>query len=168
LGFELSNDDLNKAFERFKTLADSKKEVSDKDLESIVADEVYQVAEIFGLKYVQIVAGNTTRPLACVQLHFESEVLEGSQTGAGPVDAIFQTIDHIIGEKMNLVDFSIHSVTGGTDALGEVTVRIQDGGNMFTGRGSALDVLVASTKAYLQAVNKMLSQRDEVRIKPTL
>ena len=77
-------------------------------------------------------------------------------------------VGHIISEKIDLVDFSIHSVTGGTDALGEVTVRIQDGGNIFTGRGSELDVLVASTKAYLHAVNKMLSQRSEHRIKPTL
>ncbi|NBV42556.1 2-isopropylmalate synthase, partial [bacterium] len=168
LGFELEPAALNKAFERFKALADSKKEVSDKDLESIVADEVYQVPEIFGLKYVQIVAGNTTRPLACVQLQKDDEILEGSQTGAGPVDAIFQTIDHIIGEPIDLVDFSIHSVTGGTDALGEVTVRIRDGGNVFTGRGSALDVLVASTKAYLQAINKMLAQNEQERIKPTL
>ncbi len=168
LGFELNAEAINKAFERFKAIADSKKEVSDKDLESIVSDEVYQAPEIFKLKYVQIVAGNTTRPIACVQLVYQEEVLEGSQTGAGPVDAIFQTIDHIISEKVNLVDFSIHSVTGGTDALGEVTVRIQDGGNVFTGRGSELDVLVASTKAYLHAINKMLSQRSEDRIKPTL
>jgi len=168
LGFDLTPEAINKAFERFKAIADSKKEVSDKELESIVADEVYQAPEIFKLKYVQIVAGNTTRPIACVQLMYEDEVLEGSQTGAGPVDAIFQTIDHIIREKINLVDFSIHSVTGGTDALGEVTVRIQDGGNTFTGRGSELDVLVASTKAYIHAINKMLADRGEHRIKPTV
>lgn len=168
LGYELDGDDLNKAFDRFKLVADSKKEVSDKDLESLVSDEIYQGDEIFRLKYVQIVAGNTTRPIACVQLTVDGETIEGSQTGAGPVDAIFQTIDHIIQEKFNLLDFSIHSVTGGTDALGEVTVRIQDGGNIFTGRGSELDVLVASTKAYLHAINKMVANRNETRVKPTL
>ncbi len=168
LGFNLSGDPLNKAFDRFKLLADTKKEVSDKDLESIVADEVYQVAEYFKLKYIQIVAGNTTRPLACVQLKSNDELLEGARTGAGPVDAIFQTIDHIIGEKINLVDFAIHAVSGGTDALGEVTVRVQDNSSIYTGRGSDLDVLVASTKAYLQAINKMLAERSETRVRPTV
>ncbi|MFC1752875.1 2-isopropylmalate synthase [Thermoproteota archaeon] len=160
LGFDLPKDDLNKAFDRFKRLADKKKEVSDKDIESIVADEIYQAPEIFSLKYVQIVAGNTTRPTACVQLTQNNTLLEKAEIGAGPVDAIYKTIDAIIGETIDLVDFSIHSVTGGTDALGEVTVRIRDENRVFTGRGSSMDVLVASAKAYLSAVNKMFAFRS--------
>lgn len=166
LGFELSKEDINKAFERFKTLADQKKEISDKDLESIVANEVYQAPEIYTLRYVQIVAGNTTRPTACVQLEKEGQLIEGAYSGAGPVDAIYQTIDALIEEPITLVDFVVHSVTGGTDALGEVTVRIQDQGRIFTGRGADLDVLVASTKAYIAAVNKLLFFRESKQIKP--
>jgi 2-isopropylmalate synthase len=161
LGFSLSKAELNKAFERFKQLADKKKEISDKDLESIIADEVYQAPEVFALKYVQIVAGNTTRPTATVELTNNNEIIEGSHIGAGPVDAIYMCIDELIGEKINLVDFAIHSVTGGTDALGEVTVRIKYNGNIFTGRGSSLDVLVSSAKAYISAINKMLAFREK-------
>ncbi len=168
LGYDLDKESLNKAFERFKLLADKKKEVSDKDLTSIVADEVHHVQELFVLEYVQVTAGNTTRPAACVQLRREETVLEKTATGAGPVDAIFQTIDQIIGEPIALVDFAIHAVTGGTDALGEVTVRIKDGDRIFTGRGAEMDVLVASAKAYLQAINKMLAEREQYRIKATV
>jgi 2-isopropylmalate synthase len=168
LGYSLDKDALNKAFDRFKLLADKKKEVSDKDLSSIVSDEVHQIQEIFSLEYVQITAGNTTRSTACVQLRCDGDLLEKTATGAGPVDAVFQTIDHIIGEPIDLVDFAVQAVTGGTDALGEVTVRIKDAGRIFTGRGSAMDVLVAATKAYLQAVNKMLAERDQYRIKATV
>ncbi len=165
LGFELSTEELNKAFERFKALADQKKEVSDKDIASIVADQVYHAPEIFQVHYVQVTAGNTTRPTACVQLIRDEETLEGTATGAGPVDAIYKAIDFILGEAIDLVDFSIHSVTGGTDALGEVTVRIRDKDRVFMGRGSDLDVLTAASKAYIAAINKMLSFRDVQTIK---
>ncbi|MCP4050344.1 MAG: 2-isopropylmalate synthase [bacterium] len=157
LGFDLTVEELNKAFKRFKQLADKKKEVSDRDIESIIADEVYHAPEIYSLEYVQIVAGNTTRPTACVQLISEEKLIEAAEMGAGPVDAIYKTIDKLVGQEIDLVDFSIHSVTGGTDALGEVTVRIRDEDKLFIGRGSSMDVLVASAKAYLAAINKMLS-----------
>jgi 2-isopropylmalate synthase len=157
LGFDLDNESLQKAFERFKKLADNKKEVSDRDIESIIADEVYHAPEIYQLKYVQIVAGNTTRPTASIQLVKDGEVIEGACLGAGSVDAIYKTIDELIGININLVDFSIHSVTGGTDALGEVTVRITENNKVFIGRGSSMDVLDASAKAYIGAINKMLS-----------
>jgi len=159
LGYELEGDDLNKAFERFKAMADIKKEVSDKDLESILADQMYHAPEIFKLQYVQITAGNTTRPTACVQLEKEGELIEETRTGAGPVDAAYRAIEAAIGFPIELVDFSIHSVSGGTDALGEVTVRLRDNGKVFMGRGSHMDVLVASSKAYVAAVNKMLEFR---------
>jgi 2-isopropylmalate synthase len=165
LGFELSPEDLNKAFERFKALADQKKEVSDKDIASIVADQVYTAPEIFHLEYVQVTAGNTTRPTACVQLSKEGTTLEATATGAGPVDAIYKAIDTVLKETINLVDFSVHSVSGGTDALGEVTVRIRYDDKIFMGRGSDLDVLTASSKAYVAAVNKMLAFRDINTIK---
>ena len=166
LGYTLSTEDLNKAFERFKALADQKKEVTDPDLDAIVSDEVYHAPEIYQLDYVQAVSGNTTRPTACVQLKKENTTLEGTHTGAGPVDAAYKTIDALIGETVNLVDYTIHAVTGGTDALAEVTVRIKDKDRIFTGRGSSLDVLVASVKAYINGINRMLSFRDHKQEKP--
>lgn len=168
LGYSLSKEELNKAFERFKQLADKKKEVLDDDIRSIVADEVHHSPEIYTLKLVQVVSGNMSRPTATVQLEKEGQVIEDAQMGAGPVDAIYKTIDSLIGESITLVDYSIHSVTGGTDALGQVTVRIRDKDRVFAGRGSALDVLVASAKAYLEAINRMLFFRDSTRIKALL
>ena len=158
LGYELHKEDLEKAFDRFKVLADKKKEISDKDIESIVADEIYQVNEIYSLKYVQVVSGNTTRPTATVQLFKQGqELIEGAEIGEGPIDAIYKVINKLVIDKVNLLDFSIHSVSGGTDALGEVTVRICEGDRIFTGRASDMDVLVASAKAYVSAINKMLN-----------
>lgn len=166
LGYRLTPDAQEKAFERFKAIADSKKTLSDADIHALISDEVVHVDETYHLNYIQIVAGNRTRPLACVQLAHQGQLLEGAHVGAGPVDAIFQTIDRLIQEDIQLVDFSIHSVTGGTDALGEVTIRIQDGRERFTGRGADLDVLVASAKAYIQAINKMISRRKDPSTKP--
>lgn len=161
LGYQLSSEDLEKAFTRFKELADKKKTVSDKDLQSIVADEIFQVPEFYKLQLIQIMSGNTTRPTATVQLLKGTDIIECAEIGSGPVDAIYRTIDRLIGETINLVDFVIHSVTDGTDALGEVTVRISEGDTIYTGRGSDLDVLVASAKAYIAAVNKMLHARQK-------
>ncbi|MFA5880145.1 MAG: 2-isopropylmalate synthase [Candidatus Margulisiibacteriota bacterium] len=158
LGYSLSKEEIEKAFERFKLLADRKKEVSDKDIESIVADEIYQANEIYKLKYVQVVSGNTTMPTATVQLVKQNgDLIEGSEIGEGPIDAIYKVINNLVEDKINLLDFVIHSVSGGTDALGEVTVRICEGEKIFTGRGSDMDVLVASAKAYVAAINKMLN-----------
>lgn len=162
LGYDLSKVEVEKAFERFKQLADKKKDILDEDLESIIADEVFQAPEVFKLKYVQIVSGNTIRPEASVQLVAQDgEIVEGVEMGSGPVDAIYKTIDKLVEEEVNLVDFSIHSVTGGTDALGEVTVRISENDRVFTGRGSDMDVLVAAAKAYVAAINKMLQARNK-------
>lgn len=168
LGFSLSKEELNKAFERFKALADQKKEIRDNDIISIVSDEVFQAPEVFTLQYVQVVAGNTTRPTACVQLQKAGKTIEATTTGAGPVDALYRAIDSLVNVKFKLVDYIIHSVTDGTDALGEVTVRIQDGENIYTGRGSNLDVLVASAKAYVSAINKLLDAKDQKRVNAKL
>lgn len=161
LGYNLNKAQQEKAFARFKEVADSKKTVSDADIHALIADQVSHVDECYQLHYIQIIAGNRTRPLACVQLKTQDQLLEGVHVGAGPVDAIFQTIDQLVGEPIQLIDFSIHSVTGGTDALADVTVRIQDGSKRFTGRGTDLDVLVASGKAYVHAINKMLARRRD-------
>ncbi len=163
LGFDLSKEEIEKAFEQFKILADKKKTVSDRDIESMVSDEVHNIPETYTFHYVQIIAGNTTRPVACVQIMKNDQLLESVQAGEGPVDAIYRTVEHIVGEKIELVDFTVHSVTGGTDALGEVTIKIRDGNEQFVGRGASLDVLVAATKALISAINKMIHFRQENR-----
>ena len=159
LGYTLEKEQLEKAFERFKALADKKKEVLEEDLESIVTNEIYQPKEVYALEHVQIIGGNKVRPTATVQLKVEDKIIEGAEIGAGPVDAIYKTIDSLIGETIDLKDYIVHAVTGGTDALGEVTVRIKDGSRIFTGRGASIDVLVSSAKAYIMAVNKLLNYR---------
>ena len=164
LGFVLSEDDLEKAFVRFKALADKKKDILEEDLESIVADEIYQMPDTYQLKYVQVVAGNTTKPTAVVQLMKGEEILESAQIGTGPVDAIYKTIDFLVSETVNLKDFTIQSVTQGTDALGVVSVKIMDQGRTFSGRGSSTDVLVSSAKAYIMAINRMLYARGQHKI----
>lgn len=157
LGYSVEEIDLKGAFERFKNLADKKKTVSDRDIISILSDETQHIPEIYQLEYIQIVAGNTTRPCAIVQIRKDDELIEVSETGEGPVDAIFKAIQKATRLDIDLVDYIIHAVTEGTDALGEVTLRIRKDERVYTGRGSALDVLVASANAYVSAINKMLS-----------
>lgn len=165
LGFNLGKEEINKAFERFKLVADKKKEILEEDLISLVVDETRQVKETYKLEYIQVVGGNTTRPTASVQLIQHGQVIEAAGLGAGPVDAIYKTIDTLIQKHIDLVEYTVHSVTGGTDALGEVTVKIRDKGRIFTGRGSSTDVLVSSAKAYIMAINKALNTSE--LIKPT-
>ena len=110
---------------------------------------------------------NQTKPEAEVVLIHNDEILEGRAVGAGSVDAIYKTVDSLINEDIHLIDYVIQAVTEGTDALGEVVVRIKDNDRVFTGRGSSTDVLIASTKAYLMAINKMLNGRLNGQLKPT-
>ena len=156
LGFTLTDTELNRAFKRFKTLADKKKELSDKDIEAIVSDEVYHDDDTYTLIHVQLVSGDQSKPTATIELETAGKRLMGSGVGAGSVDAIYKTIDTLIGEPIQLVDYTIQAVTGGTDALAEVVVRIKKSDRIFTGRGAALDVLVASAKAYISAINKQI------------
>ena len=167
LGYELAGDELNKAYEKFIALADKKKDVSDRDIESLVSTEIAAVEEIYKLVYVQATAGNTTRPTAAVQLEHKGKVLEGAATGDGPVDAAYRAIDSLIKKDFTLVDYVIQSVTGGTDALGEVVVRLSDGPRIFTGRGSSTDIIVASVLAYLNAINKIFAHRGKAGPKAT-
>ena len=160
LGYQLNDDELNKAFERFKFIADQKKEISDEDLHAIVSDELYHAPEIYKLIDIDVHSQSKKQPTATVTVKKDQETITKTQHGVGAVNAIYATIDTIIGEEVNLVDYIVHSVTGGTDALGKVTVRIQDGNHIFKGNGSALDVLMASAKAYLEAVNKMIHHRS--------
>ena len=121
LGYNLNQEDLNKAFDRFKSLADKKKDVMEEDLHSIVSDELYQAQDIYQLDYVEVTSKTATKLIATVKLKtVDNKVIEMQGEGAGSVDAIYKTIEKMIGESIDLIDYTLQSITGGTDALGEV------------------------------------------------
>ncbi len=157
LGFRLSKGELDRAFERFKVLADKKKEVFDDDLVVIVEEELPTTKEIYKLEYVHIVSGTTTVPTATIRLSKEGKTLQDAASGDGPVDACYKTIDRLTGLTPELVDYGLHSVTKGKDALGEVSVKLRHQGIEVLGRGTSTDIIEASAKAYLNAINKIVS-----------
>lgn len=161
LGYELNEDELNRIYISFKELADKKKEVFDEDLETIVQGEISTIPEAFHLKYIHVTSGSQTVPTATVRLEKAGVVFEDAACGDGPIDAAYRTIDRITGVKGELLDYSLRAVTGGKDALGEVTVKVKEGNNIVTGRGSSTDIIEASAIAYLRAVNKIVLLREK-------
>ncbi len=145
-------------------MADQRKEVTDDELESLVADELRVAQEIYALDYMHVVSGGTTIPTATVRLRQNGQSYQGVASGVGSVDAVYSAIDSLIKVPHQLVDYNVSSVTGGTDALGEVMVRISDrSGQIHTGRGSSMDIIEASAKAYLQALNKAVVRSGQTR-----
>ncbi|KAM3105071.1 2-isopropylmalate synthase [Phormidesmis sp. 146-33] len=167
LGFDLSDNELNKAFLRFKELADKKKEVTDWDLESIANDEVQQVPELFKLEMVQVSCGDRAFPTATVSLRTpEGEELIDAATGTGPVDAVYKAINRVINVPNQLIEFSVQSVTAGIDAIGEVTIRIKYGDRIFSGHAGNTDIIVASAQAYVNALNRLYAALQQVESEP--
>ena len=160
LGFELDDRKLLKAFERFKTLADKKKEIFDEDLLSIVEDGIVSIPETYVLEDLNIVSGSRITPKAAIVLKKGSKLFEEESSGDGPVDACYKAIDAVTGLKCKLLDYSLKSITGGKDALGEVTVRIRSDKDEVSGRGTSTDIIEASAKAYVNAVNKLVFSRS--------
>ncbi len=177
MGYHLSQDELNQVFQRFKELADKKKVITDADLEAIVADRLYQPPETYVLEMAQIQCGHPLIPTAVVKLRrvADGTVFTEVGCGTGPVDAVYQAINRIVGVPNKLNEFSIQSITEGMDAVGDVTIRIEAaepigsqqgaqgsrGRRIFTGRGVDTDIVMASAKAYMQALNKLLAARQE-------
>lgn len=159
LGYTLEGDELNRAFQRFKDLADRKRTVTDRDLEALIKDEraVTQVPEICRLDAFQVVSGNQTVPTATVRITREGVPREEAASGNGSVDALYRAIDRATGFEGNLLDYAIRAVTDGQDALGEVTVQVGTEAGTALGRGVAADILEASARAYMAAINKILS-----------
>jgi 2-isopropylmalate synthase len=155
MGYALSDDGLNKAFERFKRLADQKKEVFDEDIEAIVSDEVQQIQEIYVLKHLFVESGTEIRPKATVEVLIDGKAAKQTGSGDGPVDAVYKTLTAITGTKSRLDAYLVKGITGGTDALGEVTVKLEEEGKKVTGHGADTDIIVASAKAYVNALNKL-------------
>ena len=157
LGFDLSEQDLNKAFVRCKELADKKKEISDRDLEAIVKDETQaQVIGGFRLERVQVSCGDHTCPTATVTLYTpDNQELTDAAIGTGPVDAVYRAINRVVNVPNRLIEFSVQSVTAGIDAIGEVTIRLQQDGKIFAGYAANTDIIVASAQAYVNALNRL-------------
>jgi 2-isopropylmalate synthase len=158
LGYRLTSDEIKTAFEKFKDLADRKKTVLDKDIEALVTEKVSAVSEIFELQSYQVSSGNKVVSTAMVSLKRDNKILNEAATGDGPVDAAFNAIERTIGFSMVLEDYSLRAVTEGKDALGEVTTRVSKNGTIFTGRGVSTDIIEASIKAYLNAINRAISE----------
>ncbi|MEW6064825.1 2-isopropylmalate synthase [Desulforamulus profundi] len=158
LGYNLTDEELNLAFTRFKSLADKKKEITDQDLQAMVEDEIRQIPDTYTLEYFHISSGTTVVPTATVGLRAGEERKEDAACGDGPVDAIYNTVDKITGISCTLVNYAINAITGGKDALGDVTVKLKCEGSekVYIGRGVSTDILEASAKAYVNAVNKLM------------
>ncbi|BAZ38087.1 2-isopropylmalate synthase [Calothrix sp. NIES-4101] len=156
LGYELSEVDLNKAFVRFKEVADKKKEITDWDLEALVNDEIQQTPDLFKLELVQISCGDRSRPTATVTIRTpDGQELTDAAIGTGPVDAIYKAINRVTNVPNQLIEFSVQSVTAGIDAIGEVTIRLSHEGRVYSGHAANTDIIVASAQAYVNALNRL-------------
>lgn len=160
LGILLKDDELNRAFERFKSIADKKKQIYDEDLVAIVEDEVKVFEKIWSLESLKALSGTDTKPKVDVVLKRKGELYKKTSSGDGPVDACYKTIDAITKVKGELLDYAIQSVSRGKDAIGEVTVKVKFKNKSVIAHGTSTDILLASAKAYINAVNKSLSQES--------
>jgi len=160
LGYSLSEEDFSRAFSAFKELADKKKEITDRDIESLIAQELRAVSEIYHLDRIQVSCGDRGIPTAAVKLTTsDGQVLADAALGTGPVDAVCKAINRLVGVPNVLTEFSVKSVTEGIDAIGEVLIRVESEGITYTGRGADTDIIVASAKAYMNALNRLLAAR---------
>lgn len=167
LGYDLNREDLNDAFARFKDLADRKREITDRDLEAIVSEQVQLPEALFQLKLVQVSCGTSLMPTATVTVVGEDgEEKTAVSLGTGPVDAVVRALDSLTEEPNELIEFSVKSVTEGIDALGEVTIRIRRDGNLFSGHSADTDVVVAAAQAYINALNRLVAAHGRKSIHP--
>ena len=155
MGYDLSDEEINLVFSKFKDLADKKKHVVDEDLEVIVTEGILRTAEIFKLEYLHVTAGTTVLPMASVKLDINGRTVHGAGYGNGPIDAASNAIGKLTGTESELLRFSVSALTGGTDAQGEVTVRLRENGLLALGRGADPDIITASAKAYVNGLNRL-------------
>ncbi|MCI9129015.1 MAG: 2-isopropylmalate synthase [Eggerthellaceae bacterium] len=161
LGYEFEPEKLDELYEAFLNLADKKKEVYDEDLESLVNERDREADALYALESVQISCGFPLKPTATLTVRNpQGESITVCDWGTGPVDAVYKAVNQVIGTENDLMEYSVQSVTRGIDALGEVTVRVKaENGDIYTGRGADGDIIVSSTKAYLNALNRLLSDK---------
>ena len=155
LGYDLTNEEVNKLFEKMKELADKRKELLDEDIEALIAEEILRIPDVYQLLYLNVVSGTVTIPTATVRLLVDGSEFQSSGFGVGPIDATFNTIAKMTGTRSQLLRFAVNSITGGMDAQGEVTVRLQENGLIALGKGTDPDIITASAKAYINGLNRL-------------
>ena len=155
MGYDLSDEELNIVFKKFKEVADRKKTLEDEDLEAIVTEKILRTADIFSLEYLHVIAGTTVLPMASVQLNIHGRSVKGAGYGNGPIDATYNTIAKLTGTASELLRFSVGALTSGTDAQGEVTVRMRENGLVALGKGADPDIIIAGAKAYINGLNRL-------------
>jgi len=165
LGYNLSKDEIALAFDEFKKLADKKKNITDKDIEALIEERASEIEEYIEMESFQINSGNKLISTAVIRVIVKDRVITESATGDGPIDASFNAIERALGINIKLEEYTLRAVTGGKDALGEVFVRVLDrnveNDKIYIGRGISTDVLEASVKAYINAINRMISEKGE-------
>ncbi|MHC4333570.1 MAG: 2-isopropylmalate synthase [Planctomycetota bacterium] len=162
LGFKLTETELEQAYQRFLEIADKKKEVFDEDIAVIINDEIHIVVEkVYQLEYLHVACGTGTLPTASVRMKVKDETKQAAACGDGPVDAAYEAIREATGLSPKLESYSIRAVTSGKEALGEATVSISEDGRTYIGRGISTDIIESSAKAYVDAINRMVSTKDK-------
>ncbi len=161
LGHELSEELLQRAFDKFKALADLKKEVFDEDLDAIIAEEARE-EEKYKLDHITVTCGSFAVATATVQLEIDGKPVRTAELGDGPVDATLKAIKKLTKTKAKLEQYNVGSITGGTDAQGEVTVRVSEGHHTVVGKGSSTDIIEASAKAYIHALNRLTNRQKRL------
>ncbi len=161
MGYTLSPEELEKTYERFLAVADKKTEVFEEDLAAIISDEIHLVEQIYKLEYLHVACGTGTLPTASVKIKTKDETRQAAACGDGPVDAAYEAIRLATDLSPKLENYSIRAVTSGKEALGEATVRITENGRTFIGRGISTDIIESSAKAYIDAINRMVSAQNK-------
>ena len=159
MGLELSDEEIDSAFKEFKRLADQKKDIYDEDIEAIVSDKMEKTPEVFGLKKLEVISGTNQQPKATIKMLIKGRTRQKTAGGDGPVDATYKAISALTGTKSALLQYDVKGITGGTDALGEVTVSLEEKGRTVRGHGADTDIIVASAKAFINALNKLEARK---------
>ena len=162
LGYHVKPEQLEKVYERFIILADKKKEIHDADLEAIMKDEVHSIPQTFRFEHIQFVSGTNVAPMTMIGIATEDGVVVGTASGDGPVDAAYKAIDSITKLPLQLAEYRIHAATEGHDAIGEVTIKVHSQDRLIAGYGASTDIVEASAKAYIDAVNKVAYSRSDI------
>jgi 2-isopropylmalate synthase len=155
MGYDLSDEEINLVFQKFKNLADRKKQILDEDIEALINEGVLRTSEVFSLEYIHVLSGSTVFPTASVQLKIHGRLVQGALEGTGPIDAVYNIISKLTHTKSELLRFTISALTEGTDAQGEVTVRLKEDGVVALGKGADPDIITASALAYLNGLNRL-------------
>ncbi len=165
MGYELSKEELDTVFTKFKRLADKKKSILDEDIEALINEGVLRSSETFCLEYMHVVSGTTVFPSACVQLNIKGDPVRAEMGGNGPIDAVYNTIAKLTRTKSELLRFTVSALTEGTDAQGEVTVRLREGDLIALGKGADPDIITASALAYINGLNRLEYLKDHPAVK---